>query len=206
MNASVSPARRRRGAVAALTAAAAALVLTGCGSYGAGDLASYDLPAKSARYTFEAETDGVRTAWEYVSDRPAKDDAPEVSPCMGDVAGDNKAACRPEPLIFLRYDLGLSLDNTVRAKGTHRIEVVAYYQDRLTAPPRVTSMKVEASFDGGRSWHRADSRTAGTNAFAVRIEHPKGEKAGRSVGLRVSAADDKGDTVVQTLPTAYRLR
>ncbi|MFF4752203.1 hypothetical protein ACWD5R_10930 [Streptomyces sp. NPDC002514] len=88
-----------------------------------GLLRSYGLPAKSARYTFEAKTNDVRTVWEYTSAEAAKDDAPELSPCMGDVVGSNEAACR-EPLIFLRYDFDLALDNTVKAGENHEITVV----------------------------------------------------------------------------------
>jgi hypothetical protein len=204
MNTSVPPARRRKGALAAFVAAAA-FALSACGA-GTGDLVSYDLPAKSARYTFEAETNGVTTQWEYVSDRPAKGDAPELNPCLGDVVGDNRAACRPEPLIFLRYDLGLALDNTAKAGDTHRVTVTAYYQDRLTDPPEVTSMKTEVTYDGGRTWHRATTESAGPNTFTVTLKHPKSEQAAQGVGLRIDATDTKGDTVRQTLPTAYKLR
>ncbi|MGW3247607.1 hypothetical protein [Streptomyces sp. NPDC001070] len=67
-------------------------------------------------------------------------DAPELSPCMGDVVGSNQAACRPEPLIFLRYDFDLALDNTVKAGETHEITVVGYAVARLrgvlTTSPR----------------------------------------------------------------------
>ncbi|MGW0819477.1 hypothetical protein ACWD00_40940 [Streptomyces viridiviolaceus] len=203
MNTSVPPARRRKKTLAAF-AAATAFALSACA--GTGDLASYDLPAKAARYTFEAETNGVTTQWEYVSDRPAKGDAPKSNPCMGDVVGDNRAACRPEPLIFLRYDLGLDLDNTAKAGGTHRITVVAYYQERLTAPPEVTSLRTEVTYDGGRTWQRATTKAVGPNTFSVTLEHPKRTQAAHGVGLRVSASDTKGDTVRQILPTAYRLR
>jgi hypothetical protein len=50
MNTPVPSVRRRRGALT-LLAAAAMLALADCEG---DDLVSYDLPAKSARYTFEA--------------------------------------------------------------------------------------------------------------------------------------------------------
>ncbi|MFD0310023.1 hypothetical protein [Streptomyces sp. NPDC127119] len=79
-------------------------------------------------------------------------------------------------------------------------------RDRLTAPPRVTFLKVETSYDGGKSWHRAASKGAGTNTFTATIHHPGRKQAAQEVGLRITAADNKGDTVEQTLPTAYKLR
>ncbi|MEV4544302.1 hypothetical protein [Micromonospora echinaurantiaca] len=202
MNTSVPSSRRRKGTVAALVTAA--VFALGC-SVG-GDVVGYDLPAESARYTFEAETNGVRTVWEYTSAKPTEGDSPELQPCMGDVLGNNEATCRPEPLIFLRYDLGLALDNTARAGRAHQITVVGYYQERLTAPPTVTTLRVEASFDGGQTWHPATTRTAGRNTFTAEIKHPDREQAAEGVGLRIAATDSGGNTVKQTLPTAYRLR
>ncbi|MDX2644927.1 hypothetical protein PV341_15420 [Streptomyces sp. PA03-1a] len=204
MNTSLPSTRRRNGIFAAL-AAAAVLALSGCAG-GSGDLVAYDLPATSARYTFEAETNGVKTVWEYTSDKPTKGDAPQLQPCMGDVVGDNRAACRPEPLIFLRYDLGLGLDNTAKAGEIHQITVVGYYQERLSTPPEVNSLQVEATFDGGRSWHTVTSKAAGTNTFTAKIKHPKQDQAAQGVGLRISATDTGGNTVRQTFPTAYTLR
>ena len=83
------------------------------------DLVTYDLPADSARYTIRAETHEVKTGWEYTSDRPTKPDAPTSQPCIADVVLKDPGACRPEPLIFPRYDLGLRLDNTAEAHELH---------------------------------------------------------------------------------------
>ncbi|MFJ4849280.1 MULTISPECIES: hypothetical protein [unclassified Streptomyces] len=202
MKNTVPSARRRRGALMVL-AAAVMLALTGCDG---GDLVSYDLPAKSARYTFEAKTDDVSTVWQYTSAEPAKDDAPQLSPCMGEVVGGDTAACRPEPLIFLRYDFGLALDNTVKAGESHDITVVGYYQERLTALPKVTSLKAETTFDGGRTWRPATTRATGKNTFTTTVRNPRRDQAAHGVGLRISATDSQGNTVRQTLPSAYTLR
>ncbi|MET8515547.1 hypothetical protein [Streptomyces sp. NPDC005077] len=184
-------------------AAAVMLGLSGCKG---GDVVSYDLPAKSARYTFEATTNDVKTVWQYNSAKATKDDAPELSPCMGEVVGSNQAACRPEPLIFLRYDFDLALDNTVKAGETHEITVVGYYQESLTALPKVTSLKAETTFDGGKTWRPATTKAAGKNTFTTTIKNPRRDQAAKGVGLRISATDGGGNTVKQTLPTAYKLR
>ncbi|MFE9694451.1 hypothetical protein [Micromonospora sp. NPDC005806] len=200
MNTSVPSPRCRKGTLAAFVTAAV-FALSGCGV----EVAAYDLPAESARYTFEAETNGVKTVWQYNSAKPTNGDAPEHQPCIGAAAGNNQAACRPEPLIFLRYDLGLALDNTAKAGGTHEITVVGYYQERLTALPTVTSLQAEVSFDGGKTWHPATTEAAGTNTFTAEIKHPNRDQAAEGVGLRISATDSEGNTVKQTLPTAYKL-
>ncbi len=195
------PLLRRKATLAGL--ATMGIFALGCAV--GGDVVTYDLPAESARYTFEAETNGVKTVWEYTSATATEADAPELQPCMGEVIG-NSGECRPEPLIFLRYDLGLDLDNTVEATGTHRITVVGYYQERISTPPQVTELHVESSVDGGRTWQPAPTQAAGKNTFTAKITHPKRDQAPEEVGLRITAADSGGNTVKQTIPTAYKLR
>lgn len=192
--------RRRAAAVAVL---AGVLALT-AGCTLEGDLVSYDLPAEPGRYTLEVETDGVTTVWEYTSQQPIEDEQDQV--CLADLLGNPEApTCRPEPLIFLRYELGLDLDDTVPARRPHEITVTGYYQPQPGAVPTVTDLAVAASFDGGASWQSARTwaaREAGT--FAALIRHPG--TAGAAVALRVSATDSDGNSVVQTIPEAYRLK
>lgn len=191
-----------RAATAGLLAGLVALT-PGC--VAGGDLVAYDLPPEATRYTLEAETLGVTTVWEYMSRRPAEDDS--LRPCLEESLGDPEPqGCRPEPLIFLRYELGLELDDTVPARRPHRITVTGYYQPRLAAVPSVTELTVEASLDGGDTWLPARTRPAGEpDTFTATIRHD-GASAGDPVGLRVSAEDSEGNTVVQTIPEAYRLR
>ncbi|MFD4944942.1 hypothetical protein ACFWNT_20990 [Streptomyces sp. NPDC058409] len=203
MNAT-APSRWRRPVNLAALAAVAVLALVGCTA--SADVIAYDLPAQSARYSFEAETNGVKTVWEYTSDRPTKPDTPTSQPCIADEIVKDPGPCRPEPLIFLRYDLGLDLDNTVKARGLHRITVTGYYQERLSKPPTVTELRVEASLDGGKSWQPAITKAGGQNTFTAKIKHPKRDEAPGGVGLRITAIDSAGDTVKQTIPKAYQLR
>lgn len=192
---------RRAGTVALL----AGLVALAPGCAVSGDLVTYDLPPEASRYTLEAETLGVKTVWEYTSRRPAGDDS--VRPCLEESLGDpDPQGCRPEPLIFLRYELGLDLDDTVLARWPHEITVTGYYQPRLAELPSLTEVAVEASFDGGDSWQPMPTRATGqADTFTATIDHRNGA-AGDPVALRVNAVDSEGNTVVQTIPEAYRLR
>ncbi|MFE2092789.1 hypothetical protein [Streptomyces sp. NPDC059460] len=113
---------------------------------------------------------------------------------------------RPEPLIFLKYDLGLDLDNTAKSDGVHHITVTGYHQERLSTPPTVTELRAEAGFDGGKTWQPASTEASGKDTFSVDINHPKRDEASSGVGLRISATDSAGNTVKQTIPKAYRLR
>lgn len=192
---------RRKSTVGALLGAGVFL-LSGCALDG--DLVAYDLPEESAQYTLEVTTEGTTTKWAYHSDRPTESDVPETQPCIEEALQQpNVGECRPEPLIFLRYDLGLDLDNTVRATRANRITVTPYYQERLSEPPQVIDLQVEASFDDGQTWEEVRTRPTGDGTFRAFVRH---ERDAESVGLRVSATDSDGNTVVQTMPEAYGLR
>lgn len=195
---------RRKTTIAAL--AGAGLFTLGC-SFG-GDLVSYDdLPEEEQRYTLEVETDGVTTAWEYTSGTVAEGDSPEQQPCMGEALGDpSLGECRPEPLIFLKYDLNLALDDTVPANEVHTITVTGYYEERLSDPPEVTQLELEASFDGGSTWQQGSTEPSGDsseNSFTATV--PAVGDDVDTVWLRVSATDSDGNTVVQTMPDVYTI-
>lgn len=196
-------ARRHAGPVLGLLCAVA--VASGCSS----DFISYDLPPEPARYTLEVDSpDGVHTTWEYVSQRAEEDTAPEHQPCVGELFQFQPpdTPCAPEPLIFLRYDLDLALDNTAPAAAAHEVTVTAYYQERLTTPPEVTDLQLEVSYDGGQTWAAVPVTSGDGGVFAATLTHPALGDTSGTVGLRVSAADSQGNTVRQTVPNAYRLR
>lgn len=190
---------RRRSTMAALVGAG--LFSLGC-SVG-GDLVSYDdLPPEESQYTLELDSGDAVTVWEYTSAHV--EESTSVQPCMGAGLGDDTVGeCRPEPLIFLRYDLGLDLDETVRGGKRHTITVTGYYQPQLTTPPEVTDLSAEISYDGGETWQPAATEATGDGSFAITERHPR--HAG-VVALRVSASDDAGNTVVQTMPEAFTVR
>lgn len=70
----------------------------------------------------------------------------------------------------------------------------------------MTSLKAETTFDGGKTWRPATTKAAGKNTFTTTIKNPNRNQAAEGVGLRISATDSGGNTVKQTLPTAYTLR
>lgn len=195
--------RSKKAVIAGLLAAG--LVSLGCAA--GGDLVTYDLPPESARYTLEVENDGIRTAWEYTSARPVEDQESELQPCMESQLplSAEEQPCRPEPLIFLRYDLGVDVENTLPAGRSQRVTITGYYAE-LESPPEVTQLRLEVSFDAGQSWRSVPTTPAGEGAFTATIRHPQLDQTSGEVGLRVSAADSDGNTVVQTIPSAYRLR
>lgn len=194
---------RRKGMLAAL--AGTALVSLGC-TLGA-DVVAYDLPAESARYTLAVDADGVHTEWEYTSSRPTENTAHELQPCMAEFWGlePSPQPCRPEPLIFLRYDLDLGLDNTLPAGRSETVRITGFYQ-QLESPPEVTELMLEVSFDGGDTWQQVGTRPAGDSSFTATIRNPRLSETDGVASLRVTATDDAGNTVEQTIPHAYGLR
>ncbi|HEX5997025.1 MAG TPA: hypothetical protein VFY84_17935 [Jiangellales bacterium] len=194
--------RRLRHGVAVVIMAGIAALASGCAFRG--DLVAHDLPPERAAYTLEVETDGVTTVWKYTTQRPQE--SKTLQRCLAAALGNPDAPpCAPEPLIFLRYQLGLDLDDTVPARQPHQISVTGYYQPQPGVVPTVSSMTVQASFDGGTTWKPMETRAAeGANTFTATIAHPADATGG--VALRVSASDSGGNSVVQTIPTAYRLK
>jgi hypothetical protein len=190
---------RRKTTIAAL--AGAGLFSLGCSV--TSDLVAYeDLPPEEARYTLELDSGDAVTVWEYTSEHV--DESTSVQPCMGAAQGDPTfGECRPEPLIFLRYDLGLNLDETVAANRPHTFTVTAYYEPQLTTPPQVTDLSVEVSYDGGQTWQQATASQLRYGTYRVTVKHPRDAE---EVSLRVSASDSDGNTVVQTLPEVFSVR
>lgn len=177
-------------------AALMGLALGGC------SFMTYDLPpeSKEYRYTMKQVRGGatVNTAWTFWSKQVTVDDQSPNYPCVLTYAGQG-VPCKPESVIFLRYDLAVALDNTVRGGQSHKITVTPFYQD-LTNPPKVTSLTVEMTLDGTR-WRKAPVRPAG-KAYTATLQLPKTGV----VGLRVQAKDSSGATVNQTIDKAFKLR
>lgn len=192
-----------RGRLAAL--AGAVVVSLGCAA--GADVVGYDMPAEAGQYTLEVEVDGVTTEWTYTSVRPTADASEDLPPCTGEMLQlpGEEEPCRAEPLIFLRYDLGLDVDNTLPAGRHQKVEITGFYQ-QLESPPEVTELTLEATFDGGETWQAFRTRNTGENTFTATIRHPRLEETNGAVGLRVTATDNQGNSVVQTAPRVYGLR
>jgi hypothetical protein len=65
----------------------------------------------------------------------------------------------------------------------------------------ITGATVQASFDGGRTWHRATVTRAGAGQFTASFTAP----AGAEVTLRTRATDAAGGSIAETIQDAYRV-
>lgn len=147
--------------------------------------------AAAARYRLELTTrraseewrwaTRTETAWEFTSARPAGD------------------AAQPLSLLQVDYRVPADLRGEVAGNRPHQVELTLRQPAGVPAPTG-TSLRVEVSFDGGKSWRAAPVRGSGTRFTAL---VPAGQG---TVSVRAHARDRAGNTVEQTVVDAYGLR
>ena len=101
------------------------------------------------------------------------------------------------PLHTVRFAPKLNAYNAAPAGKRFDIPVVVEHQPGVKVG-KVKSLKVEVSFDDGRTWKKASLKGS-----VASVNHPKGKGF---ASLRVHAADTQGNTVSQTIIRAYALR
>ncbi|MET7859571.1 S8 family serine peptidase [Streptomyces sp. NPDC005318] len=161
----------------------------------AGAWGNFSVPAGQAGYRLDLTTEratefwqtGTRTftSWGFRSDTAAKETL--------------------LPLLQVDYGVPADVRNTVDGGKRHELALTVRNQDGLAAPSGV-KLKVEASFDEGKSWNgrvRVEDRSR--NRFTATIERPGDQRKGAYVTLRVTASDKAGNTVQQTVERAYLL-
>ncbi len=114
------------------------------------------------------------------------------------VPGDKWA---PLTLPVIRYRPALDIDNNAPRSGRFSFPVVV---ERPAGAPvhAVKSLKVEVSYDGGKTWKAAKLSGTGDQRTAT-VQHPG--TAGH-VSLRATAEDTAGNKVEQTIRNAYALK
>ncbi|MFE4653578.1 S8 family serine peptidase [Streptomyces sp. NPDC056707] len=164
-------------------------------SEAAGAWGNFPVPAGKASYrldlTTERETDywqtGTRTftSWTFRSDTAAERTL--------------------VPLLQVDYGVAADQWNTVDGGKRHDLDLTVRNQDGLAAPTGV-KVKVEASFDDGKTWKdQVRVKDRGHARFTATVEWPGEHRQGASVTLRVTASDKAGNTVQQTVERAYLL-
>ncbi|MGP4047928.1 S8 family peptidase [Streptomyces sp. 2A115] len=106
------------------------------------------------------------------------------------------------PLLQLDYDVPVDAHNAVGSGRAHSIGLSVRAQDGLAAP-RGVSVHVEASYDDGASWSRAEVKSRGHNGFEAAVKRPSGVRGDAYVTLRARARDAAGNIVRQTVRRAY---
>ncbi|WP_431903953.1 S8 family serine peptidase [Micromonospora carbonacea] len=114
------------------------------------------------------------------------------------VAGDDFV---PQPAAAVRFAPALRPDNSAPAGRTFTVPVRVEPQDGAPAA-KVASLTVDASYDGGRTWRKAELRRQGAGWVAT-LHHPAGPGY---ASLRATAKDTAGNTMTTRIIQAYRLR
>ncbi|SES95609.1 S8 family serine peptidase [Nonomuraea wenchangensis] len=172
-----------------------------------GGLPAYPMPKEAGDYrlTFDNPGTGTSAEWTFRSATVTTDATPPTHVCVGFLAGVT-GPCRPEPVVFVAYDLtgGLGLDNSVPAGRRHTFDVRVYHSPATGSTPAVAGLKVWASTDGGERWTAADVRRGRDGTWTASVSHPRHAKG--AVALRAEAWDAAGNRVTQTSLSAYTLR
>ncbi|WP_405104796.1 S8 family serine peptidase [Micromonospora sp. NBC_01405] len=151
----------------------------------------FEVPAGAANYRLETSakrsfTDlstEVTSAWTFRSKH---------------VSGDGFASL---PAMAVRFAPALRVDNSAPAGRSFTVPVRVERQAGAPAA-KVAALTVDASYDGGKTWHKAELRRQGSG-WAATLRHPAGVG---HVSLRATAKDTAGNTVTTRIIQAYRLR
>ncbi|MFD9129999.1 S8 family serine peptidase, partial [Kitasatospora sp. NPDC059571] len=108
------------------------------------------------------------------------------------------------PLLDLGYRTDLDTANDARAGRPLRIGFDAHRAPGA-APSRVTSLQASWSTDGGATWHQLHTTRTGDDGGYEAVLPAEALRAGGTVALHVTAADDGGSTVDQVLPTGFHV-
>ena len=110
-------------------------------------------------------------------------------------------AAEPLDLLQLDYDVPTDLEGYATSRLL-QVVGISVRRQQGAANPRGMTVRVDASFDEGATWHPAPVVGHGTT---VRAYVPTGGRSG-SVSLRTTARDGQGNAVSQTVLKAYGLR
>ncbi|MEV7995367.1 S8 family peptidase [Streptomyces sp. NPDC086077] len=151
----------------------------------------FDVPSGDAEYRLDLTTGrdnpnwrfgtGTRTSWTFRSDTTS-----------------TRALL---PLLQLDYDVPVDLGNAVGPQRKHTLGLGVRMQDGMAAPKGVL-LKVETSYDDGKTWTRATTARKGSG-FTATVERPLRLHGDAYVTLRVTATDSAGNKVEQTVNRAY---
>ncbi|MFJ5214149.1 S8 family peptidase [Streptomyces sp. NPDC088354] len=153
----------------------------------------FEVPAGKAGYRLDLTTartsadwrfgTGTKTSWTFTSD--------------------TAATATLLPLLQVDYSAPVDLHNAVDSRRSHTLGLNVRMPDGLAAPRGVT-LKVEASYDDGRTWTTARTkRLGGGTGFTAGVERPSRLHGDAYVTLRVTATDSAGHSVRQTVDRAY---
>ncbi|MER7983404.1 S8 family serine peptidase [Streptomyces sp. NPDC095817] len=152
----------------------------------------FEVPAGEANYRLDLSTARTSDTWQFSTNT-------ETSwTFRSDTAGHQTLL----PLLQVDYSVPVDQRNAVDAQRTHSLGVDVRMPDGLPAPKNV-KLKVETSYNDGKTWAMAPTGRRGDTHFTATIERPSRIRSDAYVTLRVTALDAIGNSVRQTIRRAY---
>ena len=108
------------------------------------------------------------------------------------------------PLLQVDYSVPVDAENAVGPQRTYTLGFDVRMPDGLPAP-HGSRLKVETSYDDGKTWVTAQTSAPRGKAghFTAAVERPSRVHGNSCVTLRITAADDAGHSVRQTIDRAF---
>jgi hypothetical protein len=107
------------------------------------------------------------------------------------------------PLVQVNFHVDTDLAGDTKAGRQDTIGFDAWTMADAAMAGRLTGGRFEVSYDGGASWHKV-ALTGKTGHWKAHLTYPK--NPARSVSLRATAWDSKGNRVTQAIISAYGLK
>ncbi|MFI9617227.1 S8 family serine peptidase [Streptomyces sp. NPDC052023] len=159
-----------------------------------GAWANFEVPAGDAEYRLDLATSRTSDNWHFGT----------RTHTSWTFRSDTTTVKTVLPMLQLDYDVPVDVHNAVGSQRKHTLGLGVRMQDGLAAPSGVT-VKVEASYDDGKSWNRATTTRKGSG-FTATVERPWRVHGDAYVTLRVTATDAAGNSVQQRVDRAYQHR
>ncbi|MET9588013.1 S8 family serine peptidase [Streptomyces sp. NPDC006539] len=154
---------------------------------------NFEVPAGNAAYRLDLATARDSDDWQFATQTRTS----------WTFHSDTVASATLLPLLQLDYDVPVDAQNAVGSARTHTVGLTARMQDGMAAP-RGVKLKVEASYEDGKSWTTARTVKDGSDGqFTATVERPSYIHGDAYVSLRVTATDAAGNSVQQTVVRAY---
>ncbi|MFF8480988.1 S8 family peptidase [Streptomyces antibioticus] len=153
-----------------------------------------EVPAAPATYRLELTTSRTSKDWKYGT----------ATTTSWSFRSLRTTRATPLSLLQLDYDVPVDAHNTVRSARTTTIGVKVRAQDGLPIPRGVV-VRVEASYNDGKTWAQAKVRGHDHNAFDAQVGRSS-VRGSAYVSLRFTATAADGSIVRQTVQRAYSVR
>ncbi|MFD9502861.1 S8 family serine peptidase [Streptomyces sp. NPDC060035] len=107
-------------------------------------------------------------------------------------------------VLNLDYKLESDLHGDIKANATQRIALKPVSMDLATVPGKVTTVKLDVSYDDGATWQKVTLAKGSGGYWTGSFKTAK--KPGAFVSIRASAGTDRGFSVKNEIIRAYGLR